>query len=91
MKMAKKIKVTRDVIESLTWRQLPEDGGQLVSVTYAVDQDYVYRQEYDRSTRSSSYTAARLYARATEDELAFEPQNGRLPRHNAWREAVVIG
>jgi hypothetical protein len=89
--MAKKIKVTRDVLESLTWRQLPEDGGQLVSVTYAVDGDYLYRQEYDRVDRASSYTAARLYERATEDELAFEPWNSRLPRHNAWHEVVVIG
>lgn len=87
--MSKSINATQTKIDSLDFRMMPQDGGQIVEVTYAVDEDGVWCRNFDRSDRSISYAFAAYDARATESQLAFEPQNGNLPRHNVWRDVVV--
>lgn len=84
-----KVKATQRYLDNLVFRMLPEDGGQIVEVTYAVDEDGLWEQRYDRSDRSRSYSFAPYRARATYDQLAFAPQNSQLPRHNSWRDVVV--
>ena len=87
--MARKHKATQRKIDSLGFRMMPKDGGQIVEITYAVDENGVWCRSYDRSDRTESYMFATYAARATEDQLHFEPQNGRLPRHNAWRDVII--
>lgn len=87
--MAKKVTVERGYLESLRFLTQPVDQGQIVVVSYAVDDQGVYCRTYDQSDRSTEYQFAPYSARATEDELRFEPQNHRLPRHNSWRDVVV--
>lgn len=83
------IRISRDRLESLDFRMCPADAGQMVEVTYACDESGVCCRRYDRSDRTTTYQFAAYSARATEAELAYEPQNGRLPRHNSWRDVVV--
>lgn len=83
------MKATQNQIDSLNFQMMPQDGGQIVEVSYACDEDGVWCRNYDRSDRSTEYYFASYYARATEAALAFEPWNGKLPRHNKWRPVSV--
>jgi len=85
----KTIKATQEYIGSLRFWMMPQDGGQIVEVTYAVDEDGVWSRTYDRSDRSQSYHFAAYPASATEEQLRFEPQNGKLPRHNRWHRVSI--
>lgn len=76
-------------LNSLEFYMMPEDGGQIVEVRYACDEDGVYCWNYDRSDRSSSYYFAKYNARASEAQLSFEPQNSLLPSHNKWKPVIV--
>jgi hypothetical protein len=84
------MKTTRDYLDTLTFFMMPVDGGQIVEVTYACDADGVWCRTFDRSDRSESYGFAKYNARATEAQLAFEPQNGKLPKHNSWKKVSVF-
>lgn len=84
--MATKINVSRSHAECLDYHTIPQDQGQIVEISYACDERGLYRKTHDRSDRTTGYKFAPYNARATEDQLRFEPQNGRLPRHNTWRE-----
>jgi len=90
MKKQPTIKATRGEIACLKFYMMPIDAGQVVEVTYAVDEDGLWCRTYDRGDRTEKYEFARYYARATEAELEFEPQNGKLPRHNQWLDVVVV-
>lgn len=79
-----KIKTQQSYLDSLEFHMLPQDGGQIVDVMYATDQDGVWRQIIDGSDGSVSYQFAKYYARAKEESLVFEPHNGTIPRHNKW-------
>lgn len=72
------IKVSQQRIDSLQFLMCPEDSGQIVEVTYACDDEGLWCKTYDRSDRSVKYEFAPYSARATEAELAFEPQNDCL-------------
>ena len=75
----------QSLIESLDWHQLPQDGGQIVSVTYAADETYLYRRTIDRSDgRLTIERAERL-----DDEDDFEPWNGLLPSHGPWEDLTL--
>lgn len=69
-------------LDSLQWHQLPVDGGQIVSVTYAVDEDHLYCRTYDQSDCSVRIERAELI------DGEFKPQNGVLPECGEY-EAVV--
>lgn len=88
-KQRRTIRVDQAKINSLRFHMMPADGGQIVEVTYACDEDGVWCSVYDRGDRTQQYQFAKYYARASEAALAFEPQNGRLPRHNQWVDVVV--
>lgn len=85
----KTVKATQEYIDSLGFLMMPRDGGQIVEVTYAVDEYGVWCQSYDRSDRTRCYQFANYSARATEEQLDFEPQNGKLPRHNKWYPVII--
>lgn len=88
-KNRKAIRTSLRTIDSLDFQMMPEDGGQIVEVMYACDEDGVWCRTHDRSDRSTSYQFAAYHARATEDQLSFEPQNSKLPKHNKWQDVVV--
>jgi hypothetical protein len=66
-------------LDGLEWHQLPRDGGQIVSVTYATDEEFLYRHSYDRSDQTHAYFRESINMDADEDFLRFEPWNGNLP------------
>jgi hypothetical protein len=84
-----KLITTQRYIDSLKFYMMPQDGGQMVEVRYACDCDGIWQWKYDRSDRTSAYSFAKYNARATEEQLAFEAQNSRLPKHNRWQDVVV--
>jgi hypothetical protein len=84
-----KISTTQKYVDSLKFFMTPKDGGQIVEVRYACDEDGVWEWVLDRSDGESSYRFAAYNARATESQLAFEPQNGKIPRHNKWQQVTV--
>lgn len=53
------------------WITPPENGGQIVEVSYARAGDVALRRVYDRSDRQETITAFRF-----SDRHEFEPQNG---------------
>ncbi len=63
-------------ITDFQFRQLPEDGGQIVDISYACDETWLYCHVYDRSDLSESYSRIRVSAQSKYD---FETQNGLLP------------
>lgn len=67
--------------ETMTWAQLPSDGGQIVDVHYAVDWESgtLYRRSHDRSDGTVTMEMAAI----TGGE--YEPQNGILPTVDEWR------
>lgn len=83
-------KATTKYVESLEYQMMPRDGGQIVEVTYACDEDGVWCRIYDRSDQRTSYQYAKYYARATLNQMRHEPWNGILPRHNSWVDVKLI-
>lgn len=79
------IATTREYAETLDYRTMPRDAGQIVEVSYACDEDGVWCRTHDRSDNSTVYHFGAYNARATEDQLRFEPWNGRLPKHNKFK------
>ena len=59
--------------DDLRYHVCPEDRGQIVTVSYGVDSDYVYR----RSSCAPKVTVHRAEWRGAEGE--FEPWNGIIP------------
>lgn len=41
-------------VDGVTFRQLPRDGGQIVDISYAVHDGYLYTRRWDRSDNSTS-------------------------------------
>lgn len=62
--------------KNLDYHMMPVDGGQIVDISYAVDEDYLYQRSHDKSDNTISYSRASL---DLEGETAFEPQNNQLP------------
>ena len=83
------IKVCESKIEELNFLMMPRDGGRIVEISYACDENGVYRRCYDRSDGAMSYDFASYSKRAKESDLEFEPQNGRLPKHNQWQRVRI--
>lgn len=83
------MKATQRYINSLEFRTMPRDEGQIVEVSYACDEDGVWCQIYDRSDGSVVHEFAKYYAKASEAQLKFEPWNGSLPRHNKMKRVKV--
>ena len=77
---------TIETIRGLQWHQLLTDGGQIVDVTYATDEAYLYRCTHDRSDSSICIERAEL---DDDSETEFEPQNGQLPDVAGEYEIVV--
>ncbi len=73
-------------LKSLEWHQLPADAGQIVDVTYATDEAYLYRSTHDQSDCSICIERAEL---DDDSEVGFEPQNGQLPDVAGDYETVV--
>lgn len=64
----KTIKINRSEIGH--WITPPENGGQIVEISYARAGDVAIRRVYDRSDRRETLTAFRF-----SDRSEFEPQN----------------
>ena len=60
----------------LDYEMMPVDGGQIVDISYAVDEDYLYQLSHDKSDNTTSYSRAPL---DPDGETEFEPQNNQLP------------
>ncbi len=74
-------------ITNLQFRQMPEDGGQIVEISYACDETWLYCHVYDRSDMEESYSRIRLAEKSRYD---FEPQNGLLPKTlGKWQKINV--
>lgn len=63
--------------KNLEYKMLQCDMGQIVDVSYAVDDDYLYRKHFDKSDNTTSYSRAVLDIFG---ETGFEPQNSQLPK-----------
>ena len=77
-------RMTTEDADKLSYHQMPQDGGQIVSVTYAVDDDwsYLYCRTEDQSELPGSADRVSIQ-RAEIDESSdrgFEPWNGTLPK-----------
>lgn len=83
------MKASKQYVDSLEFHMMPQDRGQIIDVRYACDEDGVWAWSHDKSNRSDSYDFAKYNARATELQLSFEPQNGKLPRHNKWNKVTI--
>ena len=83
------IKTSQQVIDALDFQMMPEDGGQMIEVTYACDEYGLWCRSHDRSDSTTRYEYAAYPARITEEQMRFEPWNSRLPRHNQWRDVIV--
>jgi hypothetical protein len=73
---------------TLNFQTMPEDQGQMVEVSYAVDCDAetLVRRTVDGSNGSVSYDERDLDMDADDDAQNFEPWNGRLPASTGdWR------
>lgn len=82
-------RATQQYLNALSFRMMPQDTGQTTEVSYAADDRGVWCRTYDRGDGTTSYQFATYSARATEDELRHEPWNGRIPKHNTWRNVTV--
>lgn len=70
----------RDKLDvDLQWHQLPVDGGQVVSITYVMDENYLYRHTLDRSDKSETLERCAWDQYADDADIRFEPWNGILP------------
>lgn len=77
-------------IDELEFRSMPQDGGQIVDVSYATDETWLYRHSHDRSDGEQYYTCTRIDDRASDDAIRFEPQNGLLPTTTGDDYLIVI-
>jgi len=66
-------------MEHLKWYQMPQDGGQIVSITYAIDEYWLYCCSHDRGDNTYNIERALWNQRARECNQRFEPWNGILP------------
>lgn len=67
--------------KNLQYHVMPQDQGQIVLRSYAVDSEYLYRHTIDQSDKTESWERALLDA---DDETEFQPQNNQLPEHEEW-------
>lgn len=77
-------------IDDLEFRQCPEDGGQIVDVTYAIDEQWLYRHTHDRSDGEEYIICTRINYQSHEYDLLFEPQNGILPAIKGEDYVIVV-
>jgi hypothetical protein len=76
--------MTTEQAAHLEYHQMPQDGGQIVSVTYAVDDEwsYLYCRSEDQGELPGSVDRVRI-ERAEIDQTSdrgFEPWNSTLPK-----------
>lgn len=74
-------------LAALSYQTMPQDQGQIVTVSYAVDWDrgILACRTYDASDRTTVYDWAEIDSDNTRD---FEPQNGVLPKIDGeWTRA----
>jgi hypothetical protein len=64
------------------WEQMPQDAGQIVSVSYRCDWDagVLWCRTYDASDRSTLIERAVI----TDAEQEYDPANNVLPPHGEW-------
>ena len=81
--------ISQEQYDELRFFAQPEDQGQMIDVTYAIDweTDVLYSREYDRSDRSESLWCAEL---DEDDEAVFDPANSNIPRHGEWVQCRVM-
>lgn len=84
------MKCNRGYLDGLAQGTLPEDGGQIVDRSYAIDQDGLYRLTFDQSDQSLMVEFAEYAENADEYDLRFEPWNGVLPAHGAWQDVEIV-
>lgn len=81
------------------FHQMPVDGGQIVDVNYAMLPDghgggKLLRCTHDRSDGEVSYEIANLILDSENEDSdteRFEPWNGILPAHGAWKDCADVG
>jgi hypothetical protein len=64
--------------QNLEWHQLPDDGGQVVIISYAVDDEYdwLYCRRHDRNDGVIEVARKRIDPGSDKE---FTPWNGDLP------------
>jgi hypothetical protein len=64
------------------WEQMPQDAGQIVSVSYRCDWDagVLWCRTYDASDRSTLIERAVI----TDAEQEYDPANNVIPPHGEW-------
>ncbi len=72
-------------VDGVTFHQLPRDGGQIVDISYAVHDGYLYTRRWDRSDNSTSMWRQEIDETS---ETEFEPWNGQLPETIGDEETV---
>lgn len=72
--------------KNLEYKMLQCDMGQIVDVSYAVDDNYLYRKHFDKSDNTTSYSRAIL---DIFEKTGFEPQNNQLPEIDGeWQNRI---
>lgn len=77
-----------DHLDTLTWHVAPEDQGQMIEVSYALDgeMDRLWREEHDRSTRTRT-----LYC-VDQDQIVgqCEPWNRAPAVDGDWTVVAMV-
>lgn len=84
------IEIDQEYLDMLDFHTMPKDTGQIVTVSYAIDSEGLWRMHFDRSDNSESYMFAEYDNNASPEDQAFEPQNGILPAHLEWQTVIAV-
>lgn len=68
--------ITHEYLQGLSWITPPENQGQIVTESYASDDEACYSRVHDGSDGSTSYYVARFGGKSAVPESWFEPWNG---------------
>lgn len=80
---------TLEQADRLSYDTLPQDGGQIVMVSYCHHEDgYLYCRSYDQSDKTLTITRSEV---SDDSETAYEPQNGLLPETTGDDEEMLPG
>ena len=73
-------------IEDRNWEKLPQDGGQIIEVSYSADYEngLMYMRMHDKNIEHIKYYSAVLIQSTENDD--YQPQNGILPKVGNWKE-----
>lgn len=77
-----------DINKLSNFYTLPEDQGQAVKVSYAIDSDNMVLCQRNESNGVVSYYYAEIDL--SEEEILWEPWNGIIPFHCGWNSCSTF-